>query len=199
MKTWDKVTMVWDWHGFGIPTSVTMEGMLDLTIIDPKVISYTAKEKVHGLFQMTAHSFEDGGDRKGEMVLDIRRAHGPNTAPDSKALVHYLRERFKQLESGARPVCRNGVYIEPPKTKNWTDTKFILRFVLSDGEQFCDTVMQIGRAVFEGLGVKDENGYSLAGFTLKRESFVQLDNGWITFPRWLRIKHRLPIHGPEDM
>ncbi len=201
MKIWDKVTLTWDCYGMGLPTSLSMDGNLDLGLVDSKVIDYQAQEKVHGLFRMEAISQPRDGEhdqRKGEIVLDIRRQRGPNIPPNSEAIVKFLEARLNNPSGNSKKPNEFGVHIEFPATKRWTDTTFKLFFVLAHREQFCDTAIEIARGVFEGLGIKDESGYSLARFSIKRESYVSIDGSWITFARWLRMSHRLPIIGPED-
>lgn len=202
MKTWDKVTLKWDWHcGSGLCTRVCLDGKFKPKIIDPQVYDPEAQEKVHGLFRMEATSLSrerDDGQRKGEMILDIRRKSGPNTAPNSKAIVKFLEARLSPRFSKLNLPNEFGVGIQSPKEISWMDTKFTLSFVLANSEQFCDTAIEIGRGVFEALGIHDKAGIHLADFSLKRESFVRLDDSWITFARWLRISHRLHISGPED-
>ncbi len=200
MKTWDKVALIWDCYGMGLPTSLCMDGNFDPDAIDPKVIDYKAEERVHGLFRMEAVSQprdRDDDQRKGEVVLDIR-CQRRNLTPNSKAIARVLEEGLNDLPAGARRPNEYGVHIVSPATESWTDTTFKLLFVLANREQFCDTAIEIARAVFIGLGIHDESGFLLARFSVRRESFVMIDGSWITFARWLRISHRLPIYGPED-
>ena len=201
IKSWDKVTLMWDCFGMGVSTSVCLDGKFKPNATDPKVFNSKAEEQVHGLFQMQIISLpreRDDGQRKGEITLDIRRKRGGNIEPNSKAIVKYLEARLNKPPRGQDKPNEYGVRIQPPATKSWIDTKFTLNFVLANSEQFCDTAIEIGRGVFEALGIHDENGINLAHFSLKRESFVMIDGSWITFAHWLRMSHRLPIWGPED-
>lgn len=199
MKTWDKVTIDWDFFTSGVCTSVRMNGRLDPNAYDPQVFDSKIEEGIHGLFKMKVHSYENSArQRMGEMLLDIRRHRGPNVPPRSKELIGLLKAKFEASGPNGLPVCKYGVSVEGPATESWTDTKFLLRFVLADGEQFCDTAIDIGSAVFEALGVNDVSGVYLARFSIRRESFVMLDGAWITFAKWLRISHLLPVMGPED-
>lgn len=198
---WDKVTLTWDCYGMGVSTSVCLDGRFKPNATDPKVFDPKAEEKVHGLFQMQITSLpreRDDSQRKGEIILDIRRKSGSNGEPNSKALVKFLEARLSPRVSKKPLPNQFGVSVQPPTTRSWVDTKFTLNFVLANSEQFCDTAIEIGRGIFEALGIHDEDGISLARFTLKRESFVMIDGSWITFARWLRMSHRLPIWGPED-
>lgn len=201
MKTWDKVTLTWDCYGMGISTSVCLDGKFKPDAIDPHVSNYKAEEQVHGLFnmQITSLPYEwNNGQRKGEIILDIRRKRGPNVAPNSKALVKLLEARLNNPPPRQQKPNEFGIRIQPPATESWADTRFTLNFVLANSEQFCDTAIEIGRGIFEALGIHDERGLSLSRFTLRRESFVRIDDSWITFTHWLRMSHRLPIWGPED-
>jgi hypothetical protein len=197
-KTWDRVTMTWDCF-MGIHTSVTMNGEFDPSLHNPRVFSTRNDEKLHGLFAMESisQSYDEEGLRRGEISIDVR-CKGPNLTPNSDAIVKFVSAKLDKLLEEVCPVCEYKIQITPPQTRSWTDTKFILPFILAKDTHFCDASIEIGRAVFEGLGVKDENGYYLARFEVKRDTFVRLDDVWITFPRWLRIAHRLPIIGPED-
>lgn len=200
IKTWDKVTLRWDCYGMGLCTSVRLDG--EFKPRDPyNRYNHETEDQYHGLFLMEATSLSrerDDGQRKGEIILDIRRKTGPNIAPNAKAVVEFLDARLSP-RSSRRPLNEYGVSVQPPATISWIDTKFTLSFVLANNEQFCDTVIEIGRGVFEALGINDESGIYLAGFSLKRESFVMIDGSWITFVRWLRISHRLPILGVGEL
>lgn len=200
MKTWNKVTLTWDCYGMGIVTSICLDGVSRPR--DPyNHHNHEAEDQYHGLFRMEVTSLPhtEAGQRKGEMVLDIRRKCGPNIAPNSEAIVRFLEAKLSPRSSRAQLPNECGVGIQPPATKSWTDTKFTLSFVLVNSEQFCDTAIEIGRGVLEALGIHDESGIYLAGFSLKRESFVMIDGSWITFVRWLRISHRLPILGVGEI
>lgn len=198
MKTWDKVTIRWDLFTSGIGTSVCLDGRFDESLNNPHIHSSAADAQIHGLFKMEAVSLpldEGSRDRRGEMTLNISGKRGITFAPNIEAIMSRLTPAFEYHHSKA---CRNGACITPPATRSWTDSAFVLNFLLADGEQFCDVAIEMGRTVFEALGVHDDSGIYLARFSLDRESFVRIDDGWITFPRWLRMKHRLPIYGPED-
>lgn len=199
-NVWDRVTMTWDcFKGMGIHTSVCMDGSFNPDLHDPHVFSTSNDDKLHGLFAMESVSqpYEEGnGRRRGEMIIDIG-CKMRTLEPNSKAVVKFIDAELKNLKDVFRPVCDH-IRINPPARKSWTETKFKLSFVLANGAHFCDSSIEIGRAIFTGLGVKDDHGYYLARFTVKRETFIMLDGGWITFPHWLRMLHRLPVLGPED-
>lgn len=200
MKTWDKVTLTWDCYITALSTSIRLDGEFKPRDTYSHY-DHEVEDQYHGLFLMEAISLppSESGQRKGEIILDIRRKSGPNVAPNSKALVDFLDARLSPRVS-KRPLPNEyGVHVQPPATESWVDTKFTLSFVLANSEQFCDTAIEIGRGVFEALGINDESGIYLAGFSLKRESFVMIDGSWITFVRWLRINHRLPILGVGEL
>ncbi len=203
MDKWDKVTLNWDFSVSGLGTGVLVEGGFDPTIHDPYVFSGSERDrKTHHLIEIEAISMPQKGEqRKGEMTVDIKIKH--NLTPHYETITQRLREALDKLTQGPRPIRQAPVGIIEPQghpnmKRSWMDTKYSLSFVLANGEQFCDSSIEIARTVFEGLGVKDPNGYSLANFSLQRETFVNIDGSWITFPRWLRMHHRLPIYGPED-
>lgn len=200
MKTWDRVTISWRFSVMGIGTSVCMDDAFNLKAYDPYLWSPSAAEKIHGLFSMECVSQPDDGDsmRKGEMTLDIRRMQGPNSPPRSAIIVQLLRAQMKLLTVGHVPTLRYAPRVVPPERESWDDTKFKIYYLLDNGEQFCHKSIKIARAVFKALGVHDDDGYWLAYFTVKRESFVRVDSSWVTFQRWLRMENRLPIYGPED-
>lgn len=197
-KVWDRVTMTWDLFD-GIHTSVCMDGSFNPDLHDPRVFDTKNNNKLHGLFALESVSqpYEEGnGTRRGEIIIDVR-CKGRNLEPNSKAIVKFVDAELKKLKDAFRPVCDH-IRIDPPARKSWTETKFKLSFVLANGAHFCDSSIEIGRAILAGLGVKDDEGIYLSRFSVKRETFVMLDGAWITFPHWLRIMHRLPIYGPED-
>ena len=193
MNTWDKVTLIWG-CSLGLRTSIAENGDFDT-----KVSRDFSDHRRHDLHKMSAFSVNAGrGDqRRGEMTLHIKQSHNVDTAIE--VIVERLKSAFAKLTDGPNAVRQYGVRIDPPKEKSWTDGKFTLTFVLVDREQFCDQAIEIARAVLEALGIEDSNGYKLANFSLKRESFVMIDGSWITFVRWLRMSHRLPIFDMNDM
>jgi hypothetical protein len=193
VNTWDKVTMKWDCH-LGLRTSIAENGEFDA-----EVSKDYSQHRRHDLHEMIAFSIHTGrGDqRRGVMNLHIKQSHNVDTAIE--AIVKLLDSSFAKITGGPSPRRQYGVRIDPPKEKSWTDGKFTLTFVLADGEQFCDQVIEIARAVLEALGIEDSKGYRLADFSLKRESFVMIDGSWITFVRWLRMSHRLPIFDTKDI
>lgn len=197
---WNRVTMTWECYSGGKHTSVCMDGNFDPTLHNPRVFSTKNDDKLHGLFGMESVSQHrdqrENGLRSGEMTLDIK-CKGRNVAPNSEAIVKFLEAKLDKFTKIPK-VCEYKIRIKPPQSVSWTDTKFLLSFILAQGIQFCDGSIEIARAVIEGLGIHDERGYFLANFSLKRETFAELDGSWITFARWLRITHRLPIIGPED-
>jgi hypothetical protein len=197
-RTWDKVTIAWDFSVCGIGSSVHIDGHFDPELYNPYVFDTKKEEQTHGLFKMEATSmpYTMTGQRSGEMKLDIKNRK--NTPPKADAIVGFLSTEMQKLVEGQRPTLQCRPRIQPPQRECWTETEFLLSFVLGNGEQFCDTSIKIGRAVFAGLGIHDDTGILLAGFRIKRETFVMIDEAWITFAHWLRINHRLPIYGPED-
>jgi len=199
VKPWDRVIFTWDFR-MGLPTGVLMNGRVDLGVIDPRVFSSEAQKKVHGIFEMQAMSLphEDGELRKGEMTVAINGCTCRTFAPAKNALVRLLQSEMKRRTNFHPVSFRNEPRVVGPQGNSWMDNKFKIHFVMENGEQFCHYVMDLGQAVFAALGVHDENGYYLAGFSLKRDSFVKIDSSWVTFPHWLRMKHRLPMEGPED-
>jgi hypothetical protein len=199
-NVWDRVTITWNCSGhMGIHTSVCMDGSFNPDLHDPHVFDTSKDDKLHGLFAMESVSqpHEEGdGRRLGEMTIDVR-CKGRALTPNSEAIVKFIDAELKKLKDGSPRICDH-IRVTPPAQKSWTETKFKLFFILANGAHFCDSSIEIGRAVFNGLGVKDDHGYYLARFAVKRETFVMLDGGWITFPHWLRMSHRLPVFGPED-
>lgn len=209
-KTWDRVTLLWDFGGQniaggGIATSITPTGSFDREACPAN--SMANRRLTHVLGKMQAISQpRNRGQRRGVIKLDIAGCfhNGSNKPPRDDAIVGFIKQAVEKMTKEPSRKRKWGVQIEPPPVryhghgKSWMDTEFTLSFALDDGEQFCDSVIEIARAVFEGLGVHDESGLWLARFTLRRETFVNVDGAWISFARWLRISHGLPIHGPED-
>ena len=71
-----------------------------------------------------------------------------------------------------------------------------VKFLPENGDQFCDTAIELASAIFKALGVKNNGGYVLADFKLTQETYVWLDDAWTSYAQWLRIKHHLPVHTP---
>ncbi|MEK7188013.1 MAG: hypothetical protein AAB691_04175 [Patescibacteria group bacterium] len=188
--------MTWDTHGSNFGTSVHYDGHLDHKLHDPRVFG-SGDGLIHGIFGIEAVSLysRDLTHRAGEMKLNIQR-RGPAHPPNREAIVNFLLARF-QYETDQRHF-KYSPSVVGPINESWTETIFTVSFILGNDEHFCDMAIEIARAVFIALGVHDENGYYLARFAVKRETFAMIDASWITFPRWLRMKHRLPIVGPED-
>lgn len=195
MRKWDKNTLSWEWKSIGLATSIASDGEFDRSLAK---FSFGSDRRLHKLYGIEAVSepYDKGGQRRGNMTLEIRQSN--NTAPATESIAKRLSASLLKMTECDPPIRRYGVHIILPKTESWTDSKFILSFPLADGEEFCDSSIEIARAVFEALGIDDERGYMLAKFSHKRESFVMIDDAWITFTRWLRMSHRLPIYGPED-
>lgn len=192
--------MTWNFAS-GIGTSVHIDGHFDLTLNNPQVFSAKADENIHGLFGVEAVSQPPDGSssRGGEIKLTIHRKCGPNVPPASKAIAALLCVEMEKLtEPQSHCILRYCPSVRPPLRESWTDTEFVVSYFLDNGEAFCDSTIEIARAVFVGLGIHDDRGYHLANFSLKRETFVKIDDVWIAFPCWLRMSHRLPIMGPED-
>jgi hypothetical protein len=76
---------------------------------------------------------------------------------------------------------------------------FTLSFVIAEREDFCDQAIKIAGAVHEALGIEDSRRQRLADFSLKRESFLWLDLGWVTEERMLRIDNQLPHNTTREM
>ena len=198
MNRWDKVALKWGCFS-GIGTSVRMDGAFDPSLNAPNVSYSPEGERLHGLFGIVAVSLFSKGeeDRRGEMRIDIRCLRR-NLPPHSQALIGFLDAEFQRKTQAERHAFRYQPHMKGPERVSWTDTIFTVNFRLGNGEQFCDFTIELARAVFAALGIRDDDGIHLAHFSLTRETFIEMDKAWIPFPRWLRISHRLPIHGPED-
>ncbi|CAN5147859.1 hypothetical protein BH11PAT3_BH11PAT3_2560 [soil metagenome] len=189
-------TVAWDFNGSSLGTNVCMNGDFKPELNDGKYSSEN-ETLIHGLNGMEAVSLpcEDrSSQRIGEITLHITGKRAITFAPNIEAIMSYLKPPFDYNDHKRLGF---GVSILPPKSKSWMDSKFVLRTVLSDGHQFCDCAIEIGKMVFDALGINDPNTYRLARFSITRESFVMIDGSWITFTRWMRIKHRLSVYGPE--
>ncbi len=193
MNTWNKTTITWD-CSIGLRTSITENGDFDRKV--SKCLSQHRRHDVHGMSAFSAYSDQED-QRRGVMVLHIKQSHNVDTA--TEAIVERLKSAFKKLTDGPNAARQYGVRVDPPKDKSWIDGKFTLTFNLTDSEEFCDQAIVIARAVIEALGIEDSDGFVLANFSLKYESFVMIDGSWITQRRWLRIKHRLPVFDIKDV
>jgi hypothetical protein len=189
-RFWDKVTLDWDWTISGRGTSVRVDnGELDDNAYDPRTSSNEGT--VHGIYRMIALSPVDKGDQRFvEMTLDVRPQGGPNVPPKGKQIVSLLQGYLNM-----NPVAENRVLVTGPKKECWTATRFDLSLVLSNGEQFCDTAIELARAVMQALGTKDHRWMSLSNFCFTRETLVRFHGGYMPFDEWLRIQHQLPVMG----
>lgn len=129
-------------------------------------------------------------DRKCQIEVQIRRlCIGPTT--ERKMILEMLsaglwkhREELLRLDGGRAISVSN---------ENEYSGIYTIGFCLENGEHFCDTVINIVEKAFTILGVEDAKGYRLTNFTTKQETFVRLEEAWISFDNWLRIRHRLPL------
>ncbi len=187
---WDKVTLKWDFRT-GRETSVHEEGHFEPNLYNPRVYSSEAHKKMHGLFGMEIYSlYEDSGSRIGEVRLDVR--HKTRTvAPKKDAIKSLLVAEFER--GFQNHTFRYAPVVIVPEGNSWSDTIFIVRFGLENGEQFCDIAIEVARATLAALGVYDREGRTTTDFELKRETFAKFEGNWITFENWLRMKHCLPV------
>lgn len=193
MKIWQKETLTWNCSQ-GIGTSIAENGDFNT-----KVSNGFSGQRRHDLHEMSVFSkyVEDGNMKCGVMTLHIKQSYNVDTAIE--VIVNRLKSAFVKLTDGPNAIRQCGIHINPPKEKSWSDGKFTLIFVLAEREEFCDQAIEIGRAIHEALGIEDSTGYRLADFSLSYDKFVMLDGVWITFVRWLRMGHRLPIFDTKDM
>jgi len=128
--------------------------------------------------------------RKCQVEVEIKRiCVSPTT--ERKTILEMLsaglwkhREELLRLDGGCAISVSN---------ENEYSGVYTIGFCLENGEHFCDTVINIVEKVFSVLGVEDNRRYTLANFTIAQETFIRLEEAWITFANWLRICHRLPL------
>ena len=169
MKRWNKTVMKWDCH-LGLETNVPVTDWYEKD-----------KKYVHTVCGIKITSMHD---RTGYIEILINRVSiGPTTE----------REKIINLLS----VKVGNLMIYRAQEGMLHSSQFTIDFKLDDGDQFCDTAIKIVRAIFQALGVEDIKGYRLADFSIKQDTFMQLDGVWITFVNWLRIQHRLPVFSTE--
>lgn len=182
MKRWQKTEMEWDCI-LGLETNMPVTDWHE-----PK------KKYVHTIHEITATALPD---RKGEVKLRIQRVCiGPTTE----------RQAIKDLLSNGLEKCADSIFRYTDDHSGHITVKnddiysgvYELDFSLTNGDQFCDTAIRIVKKAFELLGVEDDGGFRLSDFTVKQETYIQLEKAWITFANWLRIQHRLPIHLSDD-
>lgn len=170
MKRWNKTTIVWSFT-LGLETNVPVTDWHD-----PK------EKHVHKIHGVKATAMFD---RTGEIEIDIRRvAISPTTE----------RKRITDILSVKLP----GIFSYRAQGKENSEI-FTICFKLDNGDEFCDTAIKLVSAIFEALGVEDSKGLRLAYFTVTQKTFFWFDNSWISFARWLRMSHLLPVFGPEDI
>jgi hypothetical protein len=162
-KRWNKTVI--DWHcGLGRETKIP--------VTDWHNPEEKHMHKVHGL-RATAMP-----DRMGKIEIEIKRE---SISPTTK------RAEIIDLIS----VKMEGTPIEKAQGKEHSSV-FTIDFRLGDGDQFCETALKIVREIFRAIGIEQEE-YCLTNFSISQESYIQLDDNWITFANWLRIQFKLPI------
>ena len=172
MQRWNRTVLNWD-----LRTSTEIKTTLPVITNTGKI----EKGKTQRLFGLRAVSLPA---RRGRIEVGIN----PSVNFTSHAGEHHILNRFTKLLEDDRRV---GVYRGTWGEGAWPP--LIFNFTLHDGESFCDTAIDIIEAILKRAGVQDEHNYWLGHFTLKQDTFVKFENGWISFIRWLRIQHKLPL------
>lgn len=170
MRRWNKTEMVWDCF-MGLETDIPVNDW-------PHPVE---KQYVHTVQKVTATA---GPERDAKIEVAIRRV---SICPTDQR--ETILNRLSTAMAGKASVKDGGEYSEI----------FTISFSLDNGDKFCDTAIELVREIFKALGLKDEKGLRLAGFKITQETFFHLDDGWVSFARWLRMQHLLPVFGPEDM
>lgn len=170
MKRWNKTTMAWNYM-LGLDTNVAVTDWPN-----PKA-KYV--HKIYGIKATAMH------DRTGQIDVEIRRVA---ISPTTKRA-----EILKRLS-----IKVAGVFVYAAQGEEHSST-FTTYFKLEDGDKFCDTAIELVSAIFTALGVEDPSKLRLARFTVTQETFFLFDDSWISFARWLRMSHLLPVFGPEDV
>jgi hypothetical protein len=181
MKRWQKTVVKWNCIS-GHKTNV-------------RVTDWPHKEKIfHEIHKIEATALPE---RKGKIELQIDKNGSIGPTTERKTILDRLTQGLNsRLENIFR--LDRGRFIAVKDEGEYSDI-FTVKFQLDNGDHFCDVAIEIVREVFKIFDIKDERGIWLAWFEVTQETFFQLDDAWIAFARWLRMQHRLPIYGPEDM
>jgi len=187
MKRWQKTEMVWSCHpgSGGIKTGVPITDWPDAT-----------KTHFHVIIKLVAISMPN---RTGKIELEIGRAGftSPRGADKQK-----LYDMLSNGMHGGKEVIfsssrgQGGVIVKNAEELSGT---FVITLELADGDHFCDVVLEVVRVIFEILGVEDEKTYKLADFSITQETLVWFGEAWITYARWLRVKHGVNPFTSEEV
>lgn len=178
MHRWNRTVLEWNFRGSsGLKTTLPVVG-------DPT--GKIEKGKSQTLYALRAISLPE---RRGKIVVEM--------CPSVNLLNHagevHIFRRFTNLLGSER-----GVNVYRGTWGNGAWPPLSIGFKLDDGESFCDTAVGLAKAILAKAGVQDEHNYWLGHFTLKQDTFVKFENGWISSVRWLRIQHQLPLNYNDD-
>ncbi|NTW27461.1 MAG: hypothetical protein HGA36_03985 [Candidatus Moranbacteria bacterium] len=176
MKRYQKTTMEWNCY-------------LGLKTIVPVTDWHEQSEKhIHTVSSIKATALPD---RRGQVEVCIRRVCISPTTERKNILTLLSEGLWKQKKELLRLNNNNDHIII--KNENDHSGVYAIEFQMDNGENFCDMAINIVQEILNILGVDDNNGHTVANFTIKQETYVQFEDNWITFASWLRIRHRLPM------
>jgi hypothetical protein len=163
--------MKWDFAGrSGVPTT--------LPVLDDAGNPEEGKtQKLYGIRLVSL----PGREGKAELGLY------PSVSFFTHAGEGHILDRLNNLLSGKGVIVYRGVW------GKGTWPTLIIKFVMRDGESFCDTAIDLVSEILAQLGVEDEHNYILSNFTRRVDSFEKFEHTWVSFDNQLRIRHGLPL------
>ncbi|MEX0672527.1 MAG: hypothetical protein WDZ82_01455 [Candidatus Paceibacterota bacterium] len=180
MKMWNRTTMEWrcDLAYAGLEINIPVD---DMPGRDDLVHSISACKAV------------SQPDQCGRLELQIKRCVITPTTKHEDII-----ERLKEICQAVRENEHgfNGVGL---REKGIEKGKYPIWFTMSRDLSFCDAAIKLVRGIFDGLGVEDKHRMRLSSFRITQETLVPVDEGWITYARWLRMYHRLNAFSLDEV
>lgn len=172
MHRWNRTVLEWDFRACS-----EIETTLPVSCYKGKI----EKGKFQRLYSIRAVSLPE---RLGKIEVALY----PSVHLSNHAGEHHILKRLGNLGNEIPQVT---VY-----RGTWGDGAWpplIIKFKMGEGESFCDTAITLVKKILERAGVQDRDNYWLGHFTHDQASFVRFENSWVSFVRWLRMEHRLPM------
>lgn len=166
--------MLWNCH-LGLDTDIPVDDWHEAN-----------KKYFHKIHSMKAISQMD---QKGLLTIQIKRV---SVSPTTQKvhIIERLKTIAKNLLESKQGYIYDNIYVYP---KNDFCEYIDLGFFLHDQAGFCDGAIMLAIAIHKGLGIEGPLECRVGDFAITQETMVWLDEGWITFANWLRMKHGLRI------
>ncbi len=170
-KWWHKTVVVWNFIS-EIKTDIPVTDWHDHKV-----------KRVHAIRCITATSMPD---ETGRIELEIKSVSGnPNKGAVKKI--------NKQLKQHLQKEGRADKVVDHVYSSDTCTSIFIIEFSFENMDRFCDTTVEVVTQIFEALQAEDPNSSRLSDFKVTQQTFVQIDDVWVTMKRWVQISRQLPI------